>query len=62
MTESATILIPDISGFTTFVARTELEHSAHIVTELLDTACVNHRSAGRCAQKIDHVLTMWPLR
>ncbi len=36
MTESATILIPDISGFTTFVARTELEHSAHIVTELLD--------------------------
>ena len=35
MAVSATILIPDISGFTTFVTSTELEHSAHIVTELL---------------------------
>ena len=36
MAESATILIPDISGFTDFVVRTELEHSAHIIAELLD--------------------------
>ena len=35
MPVSATILIPDISGVTTFVTSTELEHSAHIVTELL---------------------------
>ena len=36
MAESATILIPDISGFTDFVTRTELDHGAHIIRELLD--------------------------
>lgn len=35
MAVTATILIPDISGYTTFVTKTELEHSSHIVTELL---------------------------
>ncbi len=35
MAVTATILIPDISGYTTFVTETELEHSSHIVTELL---------------------------
>lgn len=35
MAESATILIPDISGFTEFTRATEIEHSAHIISELL---------------------------
>lgn len=30
------IFIPDISGFTNFVNRTEIEHSRHIITELLE--------------------------
>jgi Protein of unknown function (DUF2652) len=36
MAESATILIPDISGYTEFLTKTELVHSSHIVNELLD--------------------------
>lgn len=36
MAERATILIPDISGFTAFTSRTALDHSAHIINELLD--------------------------
>jgi hypothetical protein len=36
MAEKATILIPDISGFTAFTGKNELDHSSHIITELLD--------------------------
>src|SRR5215831_10314368 len=36
MAESATILIPDISGYTAFLTKTELVHSSHIINELLD--------------------------
>jgi Protein of unknown function (DUF2652) len=36
MTEQAIILIPDISGFTDFTSATEIDHSAHIITELLE--------------------------
>jgi hypothetical protein len=36
MTENATIFIPDISGYTEFLSRTELEHSAHIINELME--------------------------
>jgi hypothetical protein len=36
MAESATILIPDISGYTEFLTETELVHSSHIINELLD--------------------------
>ena len=36
MAEKATILIPDISGFTEFTGTTELDHAAHIINELLD--------------------------
>ena len=36
MTTNATILIADISGFTDFVSSTALEHSSHIVNELLE--------------------------
>ncbi|MFL6581581.1 MAG: DUF2652 domain-containing protein [Burkholderiales bacterium] len=37
MAESATILIPDISGYTEFLTKTELVHSSHIINELLET-------------------------
>lgn len=33
--QKATILIPDISGYTQFLTKTELSHSTHIINELL---------------------------
>ena len=36
MSEQAIILIPDISGFTDFTSTTEIDHSSHIITELLE--------------------------
>ena len=36
MSQSATILIPDISGYTEFLTKTELVHSSHIINELLE--------------------------
>ncbi len=35
--EHATILIPDISGYTEFVSKTELDHSSHVLNHLLET-------------------------
>jgi hypothetical protein len=37
MDNSALIFLPDISGFTKFVTHTDIQHSRHIVTELLET-------------------------
>lgn len=36
MADKATIFIPDISGYTEFASHTAIDHSAHIVNELLD--------------------------
>jgi hypothetical protein len=36
MAEKATILIPDISGFTEFTTITEIDHASHIIAELLE--------------------------
>lgn len=36
MSEQAIILIPDISGFTDFTSSTEIDHSSHIINELLE--------------------------
>ena len=36
MAEKALIYIPDISGFTKFVTQTEISHSNHIITELIE--------------------------
>ena len=36
MAESATILLPDISGYTESLTKTELVHSSHIINELLE--------------------------
>lgn len=35
--QQALIMIPDISGFTKFVAEVDIEHSQHIIAELLET-------------------------
>ncbi|MCZ6899691.1 MAG: DUF2652 domain-containing protein, partial [Bacteroidetes bacterium] len=34
--QSSFLFIPDINGFTEFVLRTEIEHSQHIISELLE--------------------------
>ena len=36
MAQSSLLFIPDISGFTEFVKDTEIEHSRHIISELLE--------------------------
>ena len=36
MANTTTIFIPDITGFTSFVNQTEIEHSQHIISELLE--------------------------
>jgi hypothetical protein len=36
MENQAVIFIPDISGFTKFVTETEIEHSNHIISELIE--------------------------
>jgi hypothetical protein len=42
--ESATIFIPDISGYTDFVSTTEIEHSSHILNELLELLVASNRA------------------
>jgi hypothetical protein len=39
----ATILIPDISGFTEFLTQTEIRHSSHIINELLEGIIAGNR-------------------
>lgn len=43
MAESATILIPDISGYTEFLTKTEIVHSSHIINELLEAILAANR-------------------
>ncbi|MGE5106824.1 MAG: DUF2652 domain-containing protein [Sphingobacteriales bacterium] len=38
---TATILIPDISGFTNFVSTMELEHGSHLISSFLETIVQN---------------------
>jgi hypothetical protein len=50
MTENATIFIPDISGYTDFMSTTELEHSSHIINELLDLLVQSNATACTLAE------------
>lgn len=43
MTTNANILIPDISGYTEFLTKTELDHSSHILSELLELLADSNR-------------------
>ena len=45
MDSNGLIFIPDISGFTRFVNETEIEHSGHIIQELLETL-INANQSG----------------
>ena len=36
MTKNAILFMPDISGFTEFVHHTDINHSRHIISELLE--------------------------
>ena len=36
MDNKGLVFIPDISGFTNFVTNTEIEHSRHVIQELLE--------------------------
>lgn len=52
MPENATIVIPDISGYTEFLTKTEIEHSSHIINELLDLL-VNSNSIGLTLSEVE---------
>lgn len=43
MKEKALIYIPDISGFTKFVTETEISHSQHIISELIEIILENNK-------------------
>ena len=50
MAERALILIPDISGFTGFTGATEIDHAAHIITELLELIVAANETAFTLAE------------
>jgi hypothetical protein len=50
MSEQAIILIPDISGFTDFTSATEIDHSAHIITELLELIIASNETGFTLAE------------
>ncbi|WP_299272258.1 DUF2652 domain-containing protein [uncultured Psychroserpens sp.] len=45
MTQNAILFIPDISGFTEFVHNTDIYHSRHIISELLELL-IDHNNMG----------------
>jgi len=50
MTDYATILIPDISGYTEFLSKTELDHSSHIINELLELLVESNQADFRLSE------------
>ena len=50
MAEKALILIPDISGFTGFTGATEIDHAAHIITELLELIVASNETEFTLAE------------
>ena len=50
MSDQAIILIPDISGFTDFTSATEIDHSAHIITELLELIIASNETGFTLAE------------
>ena len=42
MAEQSLIFIPDISGFTKFVTETEITHSQHIISELINAIIIEN--------------------
>ena len=57
--EQATILIPDISGYTEFVSKTEIDHSSHVLNHLLE----NYRNqviAAMIGLMVGSMRVLWP--
>ncbi|MCZ6776101.1 MAG: DUF2652 domain-containing protein, partial [Ignavibacteria bacterium] len=52
METSSLIFIPDISGFTTFVTQTEIQHSRHIISELIEVI-LNSNELGLKVSEIE---------
>ena len=50
MTQNALFFIPDISGFTEFVHNTAINHSKHIISELLEILIDSNRSNFKLAE------------
>jgi len=50
MAERAIVFIPDISGFTDFTSATEIDHAAHIITELLELLVESNQSGFTLAE------------
>ena len=50
MAEQAIVFIPDISGFTDFTSTTEIDHAAHIITELLELLVESNESGFTLAE------------
>ena len=50
MAEQAIILIPDISGFTSFTGATEIDHAAHIINELLELIVASNKTGFTLAE------------
>jgi len=51
MNDSALIFIPDISGYTEFITRTEIRHSKHIISELLEIII----NANKLSMKVSEI-------
>lgn len=52
MNTNGLLFIPDISGFTQFVNKTEIEHSSYIITELLENI-INSNQLGLSISEIE---------
>jgi hypothetical protein len=52
MTNRGLIFIPDISGFTRFVNEVEIDHSRHIIQELLEVI-INSNKIGLEVSEIE---------
>ncbi len=50
MANSGLIFIPDISGFTKFVTQTEIKHSNHIISELIELLLESNKSFLRISE------------
>lgn len=57
--DKALYFIPDISGFTRFVNETEIEHSIHIIAELLETLLDNNALGFKLAEIEGDALFMY---
>ena len=55
---STFLFIPDISGFTEFVNKTKIDHSKHIITELLEII-INSDQLGLTVSEIEGVAVLF---